>query len=179
MTERTLATRYARALLGLAAEQKKVDEVEAELRAVAELYRESAEFRAAMEHPSLSRSRRVELVKRLLAGRVSELVLGILGVIVERGRLPLIGEIATIFDLLSDELQGIVKVRVTSFRALKDEHRQKLLERLSAWMKRRPVLREEVDPSILGGIIVRIGDDVLDGSVRGRMRALKEKLTSR
>jgi len=176
MAERTVAKRYARALLGVAAERKVVDDVERDLYAVAEVYRAAPEVAAALADPSLTRARKVALIRRAFEGRVVPLVLEFLALLVEKRRFALVAEIAELFDDLSDELQGVIKVRVKTYLPLKPPQRERLLERLKGFTSREPILHEEVDSEILGGIVVRIGDDLIDGSVRGRMRMLKERL---
>jgi F-type H+-transporting ATPase subunit delta len=178
--ERTLAKRYARALLEVALERKRVDEVEAELYAVADLYEQARDFRTVVLHPALPMARKRELLGKTLGGKVQDFVLRFLRLLLEKGRLRYIREIAAQYDDLSDELQGLVKARVRAFLPLKPEQRRALEEKLMRFAgRRRVILHEAVDRSLLGGIVVRIGDDVLDGSVAGRLRKMREHLLRR
>lgn len=176
MADRTIAKRYARALLDVAAERRAIDEVERDLYAVADCFRRSPELRTAIAHPSLTRVRKVDVIRRSFEGKVAPLVVEFLALLVDKGRFGLIGEIATLFDDLSDELQGQLKVKVRTVAPLKPHQRERLLARLKQNMRPQPILEEEIDPEILGGMVLRIGDFLIDGSLRGRMRALKESL---
>jgi F-type H+-transporting ATPase subunit delta len=175
--ERTLARRYARALLDVAIEAKKVDETERDLHELAELWHASEDVRTLIAHPRWSRERKKELLAGLLAGKVQPLTIRFLERLIENGRLSIIAEIADEYDHISDELQEITKARVTTFLPLNDKQRKRLEEKLHRYTRRPNIeLEERVDPAILGGIVVQVGSFLLDGSVAGRLRKLRERL---
>jgi F-type H+-transporting ATPase subunit delta len=178
--ERTLARRYARALLGVAEQRGEIDRVEADLQGLGEAWHASADLRTLMAHPSVPADRKRAALAAVLAGRVSDVTLRFFDLLLSKKRLGLVRDIAEEYGAAADEARGIAKAHVTTYMALGDRHREKLVERLQAFTSRaKIVLEEEVDPTILGGIIVRIGDQVLDGSVRGKLRGLRERLTLR
>lgn len=180
MGERTLAKRYARALLEVAKERNEIDRVENELHAVARLWATVPELRLVLGDPARSRAEKQSILEKLFAARVSHVVLRFLAIVLEKGRFARIEEIAAIYDELSDELQGIARARVTSAMPLEPGERDALVARLRKFTERpNVILDEKVDPDLLGGVIVRIGDQVIDGSVRGRLRALRERLIVR
>lgn len=175
--ETTLARRYARALLDVATERKKVDEVERDLYALAELWHGSEEVRTLIAHPQWSRARKKEILAGLLSGKVDPLTIRFVELLVDNGRLGVIEQIAHEYDHISDEHQQIMKALVTSFMPLNDKQRKKLAEKLQGFTSRANIeLEEKVDPSILGGVIVKLGSHVIDGSVAGRLRKMKERL---
>ncbi len=178
--ERTLAKRYARALLEVAAAEGKIDAVEGDLYAIADLYEGERDFRTVVLHPAVPLARKLQVLTALLQGKVQDVVLRFLILLLEKDRLRYIREIAEMYDVLSDSVQGLLKAHVRTFLPLKPDQRKALEEKLMKFAgRRRIVLKEEVDRSLLGGIVVRVGDDVLDGSVAGRLRALKERLLRR
>jgi F-type H+-transporting ATPase subunit delta len=180
MTEHTLAKRYARAILDVAKERGELDRVEQELHAVAELWSALPELRAILRHPTISRERKRRAVEEAFRGRVTDLVLRFLIVLIEKGRFGAIEEIARIYDELTDEYQGIARVSVTAWAPLEEAERAALVAKLQKFTDRpKIVLRETVDPEILGGLVVRVGDQVIDGSIRGRLQTLRERLLIR
>jgi F-type H+-transporting ATPase subunit delta len=187
MGEQTLARRYARALLEVARERKEIAAVGAEIRAVAQVYgdlgaRKAGEpdLRSLVTDPSRPVAARRELLVKVFGGRVSDLVLRFLILLLEKKRFGVVAEIADAYDHLADEAQGVARARVTTFRSLGDLQRVQLIDRLRRLTDRPTVVLEEtVDPEILGGLFVRIGDQVIDGSIRGRLRRLRERLVIR
>ena len=177
--ERTLARRYARALLGTAEEQggDAIEKVEADVLGLAEMWVTSTDLRNLMQHPSVPREKKKETFAKLLAGRVSDVTIRFVGLLVEKKRLFLIEDIAQEFSKAADEARGIARARVRTFMPLGDAQREKLRARLARFTNRKTIeLEESVDPALLGGIVVRIGDQVLDGSVEGQLRKLRERL---
>ncbi len=180
MRSLTLAKRYARALLDVAKERGIVDRVEQELHAVAATWSAAPELRALVRHPGLDRARKRAAIENAFRGRVCDLLARFLDLLVEKDRFDAIEDIARLYDDLSDEWQGIARAHVTVYAELTDAQRRALIERLQKFTDRPKVmLRETVDPDILGGIVVRIGDEVIDGSVRGRLARLRERLIVR
>jgi len=180
MIQRTLAKRYARALLEVARERKEVKRVHEEIDAVAALWRAVPELRTLVHDPARPRARKQEMLERALAGKVSALVQRFLAVLLDHGRFAAIEEVAHALRELSDEAQGIARARVTTFKPLAKAQKEALVARLVRLTDRPTVeLEETVDPSVLGGLLVRIGDQVLDGSIRGRLRRLYDQLIMR
>jgi F-type H+-transporting ATPase subunit delta len=180
MTERTLAKRYASALLDVTEERGEVDRVEQELHALADLWSRVSELRTLIRHPTIARDRKAAALAAALGGKLSETTLRFATVLLEKGRFELIADIAALYDDLSDEHQGIARIQVTTSKALDDAQRAALVAQLQKFTARpRIVLKEAVDPDILGGVIVRFGDQVIDGSIRARLRDLRERLVVR
>lgn len=180
MAQRTLAKRYARALLQVAAEKNEIGRVAEDLRGVADAYCAVPELRLLVASPARSRDAKKAALARLFSGKVADVVLRFLAVVLEKKRFSAIEEIASAYDDLADEAQGIARARVTTFAPLGEAQRKALTERLGRLTDRTTVvLAESVDAEILGGIVVRIGDQVLDGSIRGRLRKLRERLIIR
>ncbi|MHC4830793.1 MAG: ATP synthase F1 subunit delta [Planctomycetota bacterium] len=171
----TLARRYARALLANEIDSGDLDEIEAGLYGVAEAYEGSDELKLFLGSPSFGRAQKKEAITKLFGEKINASTLRFLLVLIEKKRFSEVAGIAREFDLAADEAQGIAKVTVTSFRPLKAAQRKKLEAQLMAFTQRpKIVLDERVDETLLGGLKVQIGDDVLDGTVRGRLERLHE-----
>ncbi|GIW71952.1 MAG: ATP synthase subunit delta [Planctomycetota bacterium] len=178
--EITLSKRYARALLELGTDPEEVARVGRELFELAELYERAPELRTLLATPRTSRQKKKELLARLLGERVAKRTLHFLYLLVDKGRVPLLREIARQYDELHDAARGIARARVRTYLPLTEAQRAQLVERLKRVSERGHIeLVEEVDPGLLGGIVVEIGSYVLDGSVRGRLRKLRDHLLLR
>lgn len=177
MIERTIAKRYAKALLEVSVRQQRVRETEAELLALADLHRASPDFKTLLESPLLPRSQKKALAGRALAGQVSPSVVGFLQVLVEEGRAGFLPEIAQAFDLLADAHEGVVAVSIRTARVLAPAQIERLRAGLVKLVGGRTVkLDTQADPALIGGLLIRVGDTVIDGTVAGRLRRLQEHL---
>lgn len=177
MIDRTISKRYARALLDLAVQHHAVSQFEAEILNVAELFRAVPEFRRTITHPVLSRSKKKEFIRTTFANRLSQHLIEFLCFLVEKNRGEYVPDIAAVFDALADEYEGVVRVDVRSARPLSDAQRASLLTRVTRLVGGRKVeLRPALDPALLGGSVVQIGDTVLDGSLAHRLKTLRESL---
>lgn len=177
MIERTIAKRYAKALLEVSVRERRVRETESELLALADLHRASPDFKTALESPLLPRAQKKALAGRALAGKVGPSVVSFLQVLVEEGRAGFLPEIAEAFDLLADAHEGVVAVSVRSARALTPAQLGRLRESLVKLAGGRAVRVDvQVDPALLAGVLIRVGDTVIDGTAAGRLTRLKEHL---
>jgi F-type H+-transporting ATPase subunit delta len=177
MIEKTIARRYAKALLDVSATGQRVRETQGEIEALAGLFRSAPEFKAALLSPAIPRARRVETAGRALGGRVGDDVVRFLQVLVASGRAKLLPDIAEAFDDLADAAEGLVEVHVRAPRPLAPDQAARLREamvRLSGG--RRIEIVMEADPSLIGGLVIRVGDTVIDGSVAGWLKRTRERL---
>ncbi len=178
MILKTLAKRYAAAMLSVALREGIVEDVEAQLLALREAYVKDPVFRSALSQPKIPRSVRRTILTRPFEGRAHPTFIDFLGILVTKNRVALIPGIAESFDEMADATQGVVKVDVRSARPLSDAQRAGLQERLVRITGKKTKLEETVDRSLKGGLSVRIGDTVLDGTVAHRLKGLREHLTT-
>jgi F-type H+-transporting ATPase subunit delta len=180
MIERTIARRYAKALLEVSVREHRVRGTEEELTAVADLFREAPVFRTLLTSPVIPRARRKLETGRALAGRVGPSVVGFLQVLVEEGRAGLLPEIAELFDGLADAEEGIIRVAVRAARPLPDGQIERLRAAIGRFTRgRRVEIAATVDPSLIGGLVVAAGDRVVDGSVAGWLKRMQDRLVRR
>lgn len=177
MIEKTLAKRYATALLTETERVDAVEETEAQLLALKEAYRKDPNLRTALDHPKIPRPKKSAMMRTIFAEHASPPLTAFLQVLVRKNRTNLIPEIADMYDRLADRTRGVVRVEVRSFTALTDAQRAALESRLVAWLGGKKIeLRAVEDRTLLGGLTVRIGDSVVDGSVAHRLKTLRERL---
>ncbi len=174
MARRVYAKRYAQAVFNIAVERNEMDRWQSDLSQIASLA-EDASLTALLESPKVN----FDIKARLLAGRLSEvnpLALNLVSLLVTRGRLSMVGDIADEYQRLLDSHRGIEAAEVTTAISLDDADRKRLAEQLGAITGKKVVLKAEVDPGVVGGIAARIGGKLLDGSTRSRLAALKREL---
>ena len=176
MAIRTYARRYAQAVFNIARERNELDRWQSDLRKIATLG-EDAPFIALMENPKIHFEAKAKLLTERL-GDINPLALNLVYLLVTKGRLSMVGDIADEYQYLLDSYRGIERAEVTTAIELGAEDRRRLEERLGAMVGKKVVLKPRVDPSVLGGIVARIGGKLLDGSTRSRLMALKKTMAS-
>jgi F-type H+-transporting ATPase subunit delta len=169
------ARRYAEAAFEIAMRDETLERWRAELDIAVGLAGDRRAL-AVLANPSISVERRAAALQEVVADRVSQPVLNLLQVMLRRGRIEDLSRVATEFRRLDDERQGIVHATVTSATELTQDEISELTARLERSIGGRIALEVEVDPSLLGGLVVRVGDRMMDGSVRGRLERLRNQL---
>jgi F-type H+-transporting ATPase subunit delta len=168
---------YAEALLGAAKHAGPIEPVLDELdELVADVLRPSPQFAAILASEALPAPEKDRILTSALENHASPLVLRFLRVLNRHGRLGLVAPIAWTARELWDREQNRQRVLVRSAVPLEDAQRQALFERLERMLAATPVLSYEVDPALIGGLVVQIGDDVYDASVRNRLQQLRNRL---
>ena len=174
MTEGKISRRYARAIFELAAGREEA--VAAEIDGFLEAY-EQPDLRHVLGNPAFNVERRKDIVAEL-AGRMglSELTTHFVSLLLTRERLDGLPSIARHYHGLLDDARGRVNAKVLVSQPLADEQRETLASVVSRMTGKTAVLTEELDPSILGGIIVEVGGKVYDGSVRAQLHSLRQSI---
>jgi len=173
MPDRKVARRYAEALFAVAADCNEVDAVEAELRAVVDALWGDTGFMTLLSHPRIRTARKVEQVRRLLESRVGATTLHYLILLVERRRIAVLADSLDEFSRLADEARGMVNAEVTTAVAATGEQEQALRAALERVSGKKVRLQLHADPALVSGLVVRIGDQVIDASARSRLQAAR------
>ncbi len=173
----SLAGRYASALFDLASENGKVTAVEKDLGNLSAALGESPELRAATTNPQLSRSAQgaamAALAKHL---KLNGLTANFLGVLASNRRLSALPSIIAAFKAIAAAQRGEVSANVTSAHPLSDEQLATLKDKLTARQGRTVMLSAEVEPELLGGLVVTIGSQRIDASIRTRLNSLAQAM---
>ncbi len=177
MTDR--ASGYAAGIFEIARAEDELDRVQTELLQIAAAFRSSGELRDALSNPQLPPDRKRSIVDGLLEGRASDLTVAFVNFVVGAGRASSLPDIV---DELAETSAAAVDREVAEIRTAV-ELDAATVERLVAALARRTGKRLEpkviVDPSVIGGIVARVGDTVIDGSVQKRLSGLREALKAR
>ena len=173
----SLAGRYASALFELASEAGTVSAVEGDLETLAEALRESAELRALIRNPQVSR----EALGRVLDGlggklELSDLTRNFLGVLAQNRRAAELPAAIRAFQSIAAAQRGEVTAEVASAHPLSDEQLAALEQKLRAREGRTVKLKTRVDPGLLGGLVVTIGSQRIDSSIRSRLNSLAQAM---
>lgn len=167
---------YAEALLAAADKAGVADLAVEQLdQLVSNVLLEHPQLASAFASPRVSVEEKSRILDRLFSDKLDPMVLRFLKVVAARGRLGYVQYISSAARTLRDESLGRKVARVTSAVPLDDALRNQVVERLSASLNSQIVLRERVDPSLIGGLVIRVGDTVYDSSVAGRLNGMAKK----
>lgn len=170
------AVAYAQSMLELANEQKQAEAIGQELAELRKIVDENPSFREILTNPAISIEERAGLLDRIFRGKISTLLFNTLGVLNQKNRLGLVAQVEQAYSELLDAQTGKVEVDLTVAQKLSDEQLQQARQRIATAIGRDPVIHQYVDENIIGGVIVRVGDKLIDASVRYQLAALKEQM---
>ncbi len=173
----TAARRYAEAAFEVAMRDDTVEAWRSELDTAAAIVADERVGRM-LANPALPLEQRVEMAKSIFGASVGQPVLNLIGLMLRRGRIHELPRLAAEFRRLDNARQGITIATAISAAPLTQDEIRALTERLEALTGGRVELEVQVDPSLLGGLVVRVGDRMIDGSVRGRLERLRNQLVS-
>lgn len=172
-----IARRYGRALFELAKESGQVADVARQLGAFAEAFEASAELREIDVLPSLQGSDRRAIVEALGARLgANDLTTRTVAMIAERQRLSLLPDLVRVVEAMSDDHLGVLRGTVTSAVKLEEGFRSQIKQKIESATGKKVLLAFDEDPRLIAGIVTQIGDRVIDGSVRGKLKTLAESL---
>ena len=174
MAKRFYAQRYGQAVFNIALEENQLDSWLKDLEKIAFLG-EDAELVRLLQSPKIGFDVKTKLLSEQL-GVVNPLALNLVYLLLTKGRLGMVGDIAREYQRLLDSKRGIEMADVVTAVPLDDRDKQRLAEHLSAIVGKKVALKTEVDPRLIGGIITRTGGKLLDSSTRSKLSELKREL---
>ncbi len=169
--------RYAGALLELAAEMKKVDEVAADMRLIHESISKSHDLELFLASPVIDRSKKRNVVNALFEGKIDKLTLGFIYLLVDKGREGLTTGISAEFVKLLDDMMGIVNADIRAPFRFDEKNEARVQSKLADITSKKVRVSFSLDKTLLGGFLAQIGDTVYDGSVRHQLELLKRQLS--
>ncbi|HET7658112.1 MAG TPA: F0F1 ATP synthase subunit delta [Bacillales bacterium] len=169
------AVRYARALFEVAQEHGNVDGIEADLRDVLQAFQDEGAHRVFL-NPRLDAEERKKLIE-VFADKVTEEVSNFLKVLVDHHREEELADILNHYTALANEERGVVKAVVTTAFPLTEDEKSKLADQFGKAIDKTVEFEERIDRDIIGGIMIRVGDRIYDGTVSGKLSRFKQNLT--
>ena len=181
MSQMVIARRYASALSKLAQKENSLEQVETELKDFSETLHEAAELQDSLSNNKVPIAVRNSILTEILTNmKLSPLVSTFLRYLLSKRRLTIVHDIAQAFALLTQEAMGILPAEITVAKEPRSKESkdllQKLQEQLSASTGKTVQIHILVDPSIIGGIVTRIGSMVIDGSIRNQLIQVRESI---
>ncbi len=171
-----VARRYARALFHAAQKLNRVDAVQNDLVTLVSLWNQNPTLEKALESPLFPADKKNALIDQLFAKDTEPLTRSFLHLLVEKRREEILRTVQEEFRILSDEARGLVRAEATVAAPLTDMDHAALVKGLQTRTGKQVELNVRVDPIILGGVVVRMQDTVIDGSVRGALERLREQM---
>ena len=169
------ANRYARAIFELASEEGKVDDWARQL-SIIRVVLDDPGARAVIDNPSVAAETRMRAVEQLDLPGIGPQGMNLMRMLVASGRVGRIDEIATQFEILADDAAGRVRATVTTAIPLSEADRESLARDLSSQLGKDVRLESRVDPAILGGLVLQVGDRLTDASVAARLDQLRRQV---
>ena len=178
MREPAVARKYAVALFNASRKRGELDAVDADMASVRALVSSDHRVVNFLGAPDVAVEKKRAFIATVLAGRVSPLVLELLDLLLEKGRFQFLLPAAAQFHEMALEARGIVRVQATTAVKMGESERTALVARLQKLTGQTVQMTDAVDPRIMGGVVVKIGGKILDGSVKTRLSELRESLMS-
>lgn len=175
----TIARRYARALYETALQQQNVEQVDSDVALILESLKGSPELGRFLADPILNTAQKTGVMEKLFSTRVSPVTLKFLHLLVEKRREALFPDVASSYQALRDSQLNIVRAEARVALALEPKEEQDLTRAIERLTGRSVKLETRLDPSIIGGVIIRVGDTVYDRSVRNQLTRLRDQLEQR
>ena len=174
-----VAKSYAKALFELASGEGLVSEAEAQLKLIADALNQDAEIGKFLSLPNVAPASKIEVLGSAFVDKVSSLVLDTLKVLVSRGRQELIGDVYEAFTKIAGDVLGQAHATVYTAQKLSDPELAGVAEQFGSITGKKIIAQQIVEPALLGGIQVRIGDRLYDGSLSGKLERLQKSLNSK
>jgi F-type H+-transporting ATPase subunit delta len=169
---------YANSLLELAEEQNQAAPIGEELNQIGEILDQNPTFVEFLGDPGISHEERERTLAGIFGGKLNPLLWNFLGVLNLKRRMNLLGQIITAYDDLLDEKYGKIEVDVTTAHTLSADDLENVRQRVSTALKKDAVIHQYVDESIIGGMLLRVQDQLIDASVRSQLEKIKQSMLS-
>ena len=176
MLENAIARRYAQAFFAIAQEKNQVDKFEEELTLIMESINSNADLAKFINHQLVKPEAKKDTLQKLFADKISDTTLNLLELLVDKHREVLISEIAKEFLVYANAARNIQEAEITSAMELKDKDLEEIKKKLAECTGKNIRLVTKVNADLIGGVVVRIGDKIIDSSALSRLQGLKSRL---
>lgn len=172
MTNSRVASRYAKSLLDLAIEKGILDEIYQDMVMFGEICRQNRDFVLMLKNPIVNHDKKKAILYALFKGKVNPVTLAFFDIITRKNREAILPSVAAEFGEMYRKQKGISRATVITTFPLTDELRKKFRQNITEQTGKKADLIEKVDPSLIGGFILKIGDRQMDNSVRAKLKSL-------
>lgn len=179
MLKKTVAMGYIQALFETAKAQNRFQETEKDLEKVAQFLKENQDLKKILLHPAIPKGKKIQIIDSLLSPQVNPLVRNFLRLVVDKRRGEVLELLEDVYKPVADHVGGIIRATVQTVIPLTGERIVRLKDTLERHSKKKVELTTELKPELLGGVVVRIGNKVIDGSISSRLENLRRRLVER
>jgi F-type H+-transporting ATPase subunit delta len=173
----TIARPYAQAVFETASEESKLNEW-SEMLGLLDSIVSDAQMQAVLSNPKLDAAALTDFVLGVSGDSLNETGSNLVKVLADARRLAILPEINNLFEQLKAEAEGVIEVTVTSAYELAADQQAAISEAMAKRLGRKVEITSDIDDSLIGGVVIRAGDSVIDASVKGRLKALATQMTN-
>lgn len=174
-----LDRRYALALYEVGEGKGKVEEYIEDLKSIVNLMKTDSDFLQVIKHPQISTSKKKEIFKDIFSGKIDDDLLSFLLILIDKDRLLYLEEKLKEMEKIHLERHNTLIAEVRTAVPLNENEKQELASKLEKKYDKKIIIKDEVDKSIIGGVYVRVGDDVIDGTIRAKLLEMKKLMLKR
>ncbi|MDX5419468.1 MAG: ATP synthase F1 subunit delta [Hymenobacteraceae bacterium] len=175
MSELRVASRYAKSLIELAEEKNVLEQVQQDMQLFSKTVSQNRDFQLLLRNPIIKSDKKLAVINAVFKGKVQELTSAFFNIVARKNRESLLESIADSFQKQYNELKGIEMAEVISAVPLSPSMRNEIGKKLVAETGKQIQLKESVDPSLIGGFVLKVGDRQIDSSVKNSLRKLRNK----
>lgn len=176
MKNRTVARRYSQAFFELGKENNNLEKLEKDLKLVADTISEAADLKRIVENQLIPSEKKQQIFEKVFKNKIEKISLNFLFLIIQKKREPYLEAIHEEFLKFLDEHFGVEESEITVAIDLEEKEKENIRKKISEIIGKKVRLNVKVNPDIMGGIVVRIGDKVIDGSIKTKLSLLEKKL---
>lgn len=176
MIDRSLSKRYAKALFQAARNKDAVDEIQKDIESFQQLIAKDPSFVGFLLSPQVLTSAKDALVEKALRGRANDLFVDFLMLLIDKKRIDHVHEIFEAHTVIFEAYRGIIKAKIVTAVPLDDAQEAAVMQKLHSETKREIHLKKVTDPDIVGGMVIYLGDKVIDGSVKFHLERFRRSL---
>lgn len=178
MVELVVAQRYGKALFELALENNQIDEMEADVLFLKNTFKNEKDFKELLSNPQIPINERRKMLNEIFSGRILDDLIGLMDITIQKKRQDILPQIFDDFLSKVNKHKGILIVHATVYNQLTKDQEKALISKLQNVTKKSIQLNQNVDKSLIGGLVLRIGDRIINNSVKGMMEELSKELLS-
>lgn len=167
---------YAKSLVDVGQEKGILDQLDDEIKTISQIVNEDEKLKLFLTSPSISKGSKKEFIRKVFSNNLSEYTINLLNVLIENDRQGYISDISEYMGVLIDEINNRQTVALVSAIEIDNTLKEKLKTELNKKLQQDIRFRDEVDPDILGGIVIKIGDKVINGSLLKDLNNIKKSL---
>lgn len=179
MSEIQVASRYAKSLIDLAEEQNSVEAVKADIVSFVSVLRENSQLQAVLKNPIVGTDKKLAILNQLFGNSFHKIILSFFKIVISKGRSDILYATAKEFISEYNRRMGIIHAVVSSAIALTEEQTNRVREIVTEATKSKVILESRIDPDLIGGFVLKVGDRQVDASISSSLSKLKKEFSQK